>query len=271
MPAFVSSKCLSVQLLTPFPPRRRRNNPANIRMQEKRRLARHHWHKASLMEEELLLDKAVIPDAPPPPPPATPPPPELPSLPPLPAANRAVRCRLPIGVQQSAESSPQPAALERSTNPTSPAPPSPDVVRRLSESMSGCSSDDVSNAPSRSASPGVYCSQFRLQTYEDAIRNSRYPTPPEAPPKDQYIPESESEGSSQSQQWQSPAKIFRNGQLQFHKTYKGPVPLTYVDTGVYEGGSNDYYEVYTRVDLDWARRLNLVLKHHGIVRCADIK
>jgi hypothetical protein len=161
---------------------------------------------------------------------------------------------------------PRPAAA----SPTSPAPPSPDVVRRLS--MSGCSSPvDGSNAPSRSASPGVCCSQYRLQTYEDAIRNSRYPTPPEAPPKDQYLPESESEGSSQSQQWQSPAKIFRNGQLQFHKTYKGPVPLTYVDTGVYEGGSNDYYEVYTRVDLDWARRLNLVLKHHGIVRCADIK
>ena len=117
MPAFVSSKCLSVQLLTLFPPRRRRNNPANIRMQEKRRLARHHQHKASLMEEELLLDNAVIPDAPPTQPPATPPPLELPSLPPLPAAIRAVRCRLLIGVQQSAESSPQPAALERSTSP----------------------------------------------------------------------------------------------------------------------------------------------------------
>ena len=62
MPAFVSRKCLSVQLLTTFPPRRRRNNPANIRMQEKRRLARHHQHKASLMEEELLLDNAVSPN-----------------------------------------------------------------------------------------------------------------------------------------------------------------------------------------------------------------
>ena len=39
MPAFVSRKCLSVQLLTPFPPRRRRNNPANIRMQEKRTIS----------------------------------------------------------------------------------------------------------------------------------------------------------------------------------------------------------------------------------------
>ena len=119
MPAFVSRKCLSVQLLTPFPPRRRRNNPANIRMQEKRRLARHHRHKASLMEEELLLDNAVIPDAPPPPPPATPPLPESPSLPPLSAAIRAVRCRLPIGDQQSAESLTQPA-VERSPSPATP-------------------------------------------------------------------------------------------------------------------------------------------------------
>jgi hypothetical protein len=59
--------------------------------------------------------------------------------------------------------------------------------------------------------------------------------------------------------WSSELFEFRHG------------PHTYVVTGVYEGGSNDYYEVYTRVDLDWARRLNLVLKHHGIVRHADIK
>jgi hypothetical protein len=63
LPAFVSRKYLSVQLLTPFTTRRRRNNPANIRMQEKRRLARHHQHKASLVEEELRLDNAVITDA----------------------------------------------------------------------------------------------------------------------------------------------------------------------------------------------------------------
>ena len=103
MPAFVSRKCLSVQLLTLFPPRCRRNNPANIRMQEKRRLARHHQHKASLVEEELRLDNAVITYAQPTLPPAMPPPPESPSLPPPPEANRAVR-RLGIGDQQSAES-----------------------------------------------------------------------------------------------------------------------------------------------------------------------
>jgi hypothetical protein len=84
--------------------------------------------------------------------------------------------------------------------------------------------------------------------------------------KDQHVPESESESESQSPLRRPPAKIFRNGELQVHKTYKGPVPLTYVDTGVYEGGSDDYYEVYTRDDLRWARRLAFVMKHHGIVR-----
>jgi hypothetical protein len=115
MPAFVSRKCLSVQLLTQFTTRCRRNNPANIHRQEKRWLARRHQHKASLVEEELRLDNAVIPDAPPTPPPVTPPPPESPSLPPPPEANRAVR-RLGIGDQQSAESTQQPA-LERSPSP----------------------------------------------------------------------------------------------------------------------------------------------------------
>jgi hypothetical protein len=63
-----------------------------------------------------------------------------------------------------------------------------------------------------------------------AVAWSSNPLEPICSLKDHYIPESESEGSSQSQLWQSPAKIFRNGQLQFHKTYKGPVPLTYVNT-----------------------------------------
>ena len=46
----------------------------------------------------------------------------------------------------------------------------------------------------------------------------------------------------------------------------GPVPLTYVDTGVYEGGGNDYYEAYTEQDLCWASSLNYVLKYHQIPR-----
>ena len=159
-----------------------------------------------------------------------------------------------------------------SASPTSPESPSPEVVRRLS--MSGCSSPvNVSDAPSRSASlsPGVYCSQYRQQEYEEGLRNARYPTPPEAPRKDQYVPESELEGSSQSPLWQPPAKIFSNWTLHIHTKYKGPEPLTYVDTGLYEGGSNDYYEIFTDEDLCWGRRLNLVLKRHGIMRAAGIK
>ncbi len=43
--------------------------------------------------------------------------------------------------------------------------------------------------------------------------------------------------------------------------------LTYVDTGVYGGGSNDYYEVHTRDDLCWARSMDFVMKYHRIQHC----
>jgi hypothetical protein len=95
--------------------------------------------------------------------------------------------------------------------------------------------------PSPSEAPGIYCSQCRLQNFEDAIRNLRYQTPPEAPLKNKYIPETESDSESQSPLLQPPAKIFSNWKLVFHKTYKGQVLLTYVDTGVYDGGSYEYY------------------------------
>ena len=58
-----------------------------------------------------------------------------------------------------------------------------------------------------------------------ACASPRYPTPPAAPPKDGYIYESEDE--SQSPLRQAPARVFRNGKLKIHKTYNGPVPLTY--------------------------------------------
>ncbi len=101
---------------------------------------------------------------------------------------------------------------------------------------------------------------------EDGILDSRYPTPPAAPLKDDYIPDSESEGESQSSLRQAPARVFRNGELKVHKTYNGPVPLTYVDSGVYEGGRNDYYEVHTQEDFCWARSMDFVMKHHRIPR-----
>ena len=130
--------------------------------------------------------------------------------------------------------------------------------------------DESDSVPaSRSTSPAVVCSQYRLRCllpvqWEEGILSSRYQTPPAAPPKDDYIYESEDE--SQSPLRQAPARVFRHGKLKIHKTYNGPVPLTYVDTGVYEGGGNDYYEAYTEQDLCWARRLNYVLKYHQIPR-----
>ena len=151
-------------------------------------------------------------------------------------------------------------------NPSPPAPPPQDAVRRRL-SLGGYTSpvDDSDSVPaSRSPSPAVVCSQYRLQQLKEGIISSRYPTPPAAPPKDGYIYESEDE--SQSPLRQAPARVFRHGKLKIHKTYNGPVPLTYVDTGVYEGGSNDYYEAYTEQDLYWARRLDYVLKYHRIPR-----
>ena len=85
--------------------------------------------------------------------------------------------------------------------------------------------------------------------------------PPAAPPKDCYFAESEDESQSPL-----PARVFRNGKLKIHKTYNGPVPLTYVDTGVYEGGDNNFYEVHTHEDLCWACRLDFVMKYHRIPR-----
>lgn len=121
-------------------------------------------------------------------------------------------------------------------SPSPPAPPRPVAVRRLPLGGSPSPVDESDpEAPSRPASPGVVCSQYRIYRWEEneaQNRNSRYPTPPDAPRKDQYIPpsDSESEGSNQSPLRQPPAKIFRNGILHIYKKYKGPVPLTYVNT-----------------------------------------
>ena len=99
---------------------------------------------------------------------------------------------------------------------------------------------------------------------EEGILSSRYPTTPVAPPKDGCIAESEDE--CQSSLRQAPAGVFRNGKLKIHKTYNGLVPLTYVDTGVYEGGSNDYYEVHTHEDLCWAHLIDFVMQYNRIPR-----
>ena len=59
----------------------------------------------------------------------------------------------------------------------------------------------------------------------------------------------------------------RNGKLMYHTAYKGPEPVAYVDTGLYEDGRNDYYEAYNERDLRWVRRIDYVLRRHRIPRC----
>jgi len=118
--------------------------------------------------------------------------------------------------------------------------------------------------PSCPESPDSCCSQRRLQAYEDEIRFSAYPAPPDAPRKDQYNPESESEAESPPRR--RPAKIFRNGILMYHKNFKGTVPISYVDTRLYKGGHDDYYEAYSQSDLHWIRRIHYLLGAHKIQR-----
>ena len=103
-----------------------------------------------------------------------------------------------------------------------------------------------------------------------------YPTPPAAPPKDDYIPESDSECSRANNYGQPPGRqrsrrappayIFRDGQLMFDKMYQGRQPFTFVDTGLYQGGRHDWYGVHNERDLVWAHRLDRVLKLHNIPR-----
>ena len=151
-------------------------------------------------------------------------------------------------------------------------PDVPRVVRRLVlGGLSDESCGERSASPSsgmRLASPARGESSDECHASPFAADWSPYPTPPVAPRKDQYIPESEGSDVEYERQRRPPppAKIFRYGQLMFHRTYKGPEPIGYVDTGLYEGGNHDWYEAYTDVDLRWARRLDLVLQRHHIER-----
>jgi hypothetical protein len=158
-----------------------------------------------------------------------------PPAPPRPAAGRPVRCRLEIYFLENVQAA-------ESTPPVDSAP------------------------PSRPDSPDICCSQLRLQQYEEHIRLSRYPTPPDAPRKDQYISPSESESVSAAESLPPPAKVFHKGLLMYHKAHKGPEPIAYVDTRLYEGGNHDYYEVYDKRDLLWARRIDHLLTCYQVPR-----
>ena len=138
------------------------------------------------------------------------------------------------------------------------------------ESTQAQAPDEAASAASQSCpeSPNLNscCSQDRLQEYANQIRFSRYPTPPDAPRKDQYNQDSESESGAESPLRQPPAKVFRRGKLMYHKKFRGQLPITYVDTRLYEGGHDDYYEAYSPNDLRWVRRIHYLLDAHGILR-----
>ena len=157
--------------------------------------------------------------------------------------------------------------------PISSSPPAGRAVRRLDLAMDSTQAsestrpDDKAEAACQScpeSSPDSSCSLRRVQAYEDEIRCSPYPAPPDAPRKDQYDSESDSEAVSPLRR--PPAKVFRRGKLMYHKRFKGQLPSTYVDTRLYEGGHDDYYEAYSRSDLLWIRRIHHLLDAPGIPR-----
>ena len=59
-------------------------------------------------------------------------------------------------------------------------------------------------------------------------------------------------------------RILRSGSLLLHKSCVGPLPIGYVDTGLYECGRRDWFEAFTQRDLTWAIRMDYVLRRHNI-------
>jgi len=148
-------------------------------------------------------------------------------------------------------------------SPSPPAPPHPSAGRAVRRLVFGNEPNTL--PPSCPGSPDVNCSQLRLQECEEwpeGGSSRRYPTPPAAPRKDQYISPSESEAESPP----PPAKIFHRGQLMYHAAHKGPLPIAFVDTGLYAGGKHDYYVAFDERDLLWTRRMDHVLKSLGVQR-----
>lgn len=185
--------------------------------------------------------------------------------------NTAATDQSPLSMTPSQHPTPSPIP---SLHPLSTVPR---AVRRLPLNATDDSTEilqpDISLQPEDTRSPGdniVNNGLLEVQLANESYllqnaEQSRYPTPPAAPPKDQYISESESSDiCNRPCRRQPPAKLFRNGQLWYHKSYKGPEPIGYVDTGLYEGGQHDFYEAYNEADAVWAKRLSLVLRRHGI-------
>ena len=151
-------------------------------------------------------------------------------------------------------------------SPSPPPPARPDAVRAvrrlpLGEFNDPQEDESYRDAPSRSSSP-IICSQLRQQQCEEAIRRrgaeeaeSRYPTPPAAPRKDQYISESDLESDCVSPSQSLPSALFRNGKLYVHKDYEGRIPLCHYATGLPAGHPHDFYVCFSERDVVWANRV----------------
>ncbi len=59
-------------------------------------------------------------------------------------------------------------------------------------------------------------------------------------------------------------KFFLNWCLHLHKAFRGPLPIVYVDTRLYEGSCSNWFEAFTQLDLTWAISMDYVLRHHNI-------
>ena len=231
-----------------------RNRGCGTRQKKLQRSSEYHERLAEL---DIVHDQAFANSEPP----STPTPPlsfaGSPSPPPpaAPHAPRAVRrLNITMGSHQTAD----PAARPRW--------PSLELTANQVEEAE-CSRDSDAVAPALEGSPEVWCSQVRLHEYK---LSGRYPTPPPAPPKDQYIPPSESDAErSDSKRPRPPAKVFRKGHLMYHKAYCGPRPITYVDTRLYQGGRNDYIEAFNDDDLVWVRTIRDLLDAHNIPQRND--
>jgi hypothetical protein len=60
------------------------------------------------------------------------------------------------------------------------------------------------------------------------------------------------------------SRSFTTGTSIFSKSYKGPKPLGFVNTRLYEGGPRDFFVSYTETELIWARRMDYVLRRHNL-------
>ena len=58
----------------------------------------------------------------------------------------------------------------------------------------------------------------------------------------------------------------RNGQLNYHRAYAGPRPITYVDTRLYQGGPDSYIEAFINEEVIWLRVIRDLLDAHHIPR-----